>query len=185
MKTTGELVDVAINFRNSKGKVSLNIDTKNVETLEVLEGLRNKKLAIEIKEYRKPRSNDANAYFHVLVNELAKYFNISDTEMKIKMNLEYGTIATFEDGKIKGCKLPKGTNIKEFYPYAKWYKEDSDGCDCYIFYKQTHTLNSLEFSKLLNGIIMECKEVGIETKTKAEIDSMLKEWDILCEKKNV
>ena len=32
---------------------------------------------------------------------------------------------------------------------------------------------------------MECKEVGIETKTKAEIDSMLKEWDILCQKKNV
>lgn len=131
----------------------------------------------EVKEYKEKRSNDANAYFHVLINKLARHFNISDDEMKIKMNLDYGTIARFEDGRIKGCKVPEGTNIKEFYKYAKWYKTDEEGNDCYIFYKETHLLNTKEMSQLIGGVVQECKDAGIETKSRAEIDSLLKEWD--------
>lgn len=131
----------------------------------------------EVKEYKETRSKDANAYFHVLVNKLARYYNIADDEMKIKMNLDYGTIAKFEDGRIKGCKVPEGTNMKEIYSYSKWYKTDEEGNDCYIFYKQTHTLNTKEMSQLINGVVQECKDVGIETKTPAEIKSLLKSWD--------
>ena len=130
----------------------------------------------EIKEYKQKRSNDANAYFHLLVNKLARYYNISDEDMKIKMNLDYGTVARFEDGRIKGCKVPEGTKIREFYNYAKWYKTDIEGNDCYIFYKQTHTLDSKEMSQLINGVVQECQDVGIETKTPAEIKSLLESW---------
>ncbi len=130
----------------------------------------------EAKEHKQKRSNDANAYFHLLVNELARYFNISDDEMKTKMNLEYGTIARFEDGRIKGCKVPKGTDIKEFYRYAKWYKADDNGDDCYIFYKETHTLNTKEMSQLINGVVQECQDVGIETRPRDEINSLLRSW---------
>jgi hypothetical protein len=134
----------------------------------------------EIKEYKERRSNDANAYFHVLVNQLARHFNIKDEDMKIKMNLDYGTIARFEDGRIKGCKVPKETNMKEIYKYSKWYKEDDDGYDCYIFYKETHTLNTKEMSQLINGVVQECEDAGIETKTESEINSLLERWDKKC-----
>lgn len=127
----------------------------------------------KIEEYKERRSNDANAYFHVLVNRLARYYTISDEDMKIKMNLSYGTIAKDKNGKMLGCKVPSGTDIKEFYPYAKWYKEDLDGCDCYLFYKQTHTLNSLEFSQLLNGVVQECKDAGIETLDEIELKHLI------------
>lgn len=131
----------------------------------------------EIKEVKPKRSNNANAYFHALVNELARYYSMSDTDMKIKMNLDYGTIARFEDERIKGCKVPKGTNIREFYQYAKWYKSDENGDDCYIFYKETHTLNTKEMAQLINGVIQECENAGIETKPKAEINALLESWD--------
>ncbi len=131
----------------------------------------------EIKEYKEKRSNDANAYFHLLVNELARYYNFSDEDMKIKMNLDYGTIARFEDGRIKGCKAPKGTDIKEFYKYARWYKSDENEDDCHIFYKETHTLNSKEMSQLINGVVQECQDVGIETRPQNEINSLLESWD--------
>ena len=130
----------------------------------------------ELKEYKQKRSNDANAYFHLLVNKLARFYNISDEDMKIKMNLDYGTIARFEDGRIKGCKVPEGTNIKEFYNYAKWYKTDEEGNDCYMLYKQTHTLDSREMSQLINGVVQECQDVGIETRTPEEIKSLLESW---------
>lgn len=131
----------------------------------------------EIKEVKPKRSNNANAYFHALVNELARYYSMSDTDMKIKMNLDYGTIARFEDGRIKGCKVPDGTDIREFYQYAKWYKSDENGDDCYIFYKETHTLNTKEMAQLINGVIQECENAGIETKPKAEINALLESWD--------
>lgn len=130
----------------------------------------------EIKEVKQKRSNNANAYFHALVNELARYYSMSDTDMKIKMNLDYGTIAKFEDGRIKGCKVPKGTNIREFYQYAKWYKKDENEDDCYIFYKETHTLNSKEMAQLINGVVQECENAEIETKPKAEINALLESW---------
>lgn len=133
----------------------------------------------EVKEYKEKRSNDANAYFHVLVNKLARYLNISDQEMKIKMNLQYGTIAKDGKGNSVGVKIPKGTDITQFYDYAKWFGEcEENGIkfDKYLFYKQTHTLNTKEMSELINGVVEECKERGIETKTPAEIKSLLDRW---------
>lgn len=133
----------------------------------------------EVKEYKNKRSNDANAYFHVLVNQLARYHNIADDEMKIKMNLQYGTIAKDEHGNSIGVKIPQGTNIKQFYDYAKWFGEcEENGLkfDKYLFYKRTHLLDTKEMSYLINGVVQECQDVGIETKTKEEIDSLLKSW---------
>ena len=161
----------------NEGTYTVTFYTKE-SPIRLYEKLRDiQEIDVEAKKHREKRSNDANAYFHVLINKLARHFNISDDGMKIKMNLDYGTIARFEDGRIKGCKVPEGTNIKEFYKYAKWYKTDEEGNDCYIFYKETHTLNTKEMSQLIEGVVQECKDAGIETKPQAEIDSLLKEWD--------
>lgn len=174
MITTGTITDIGLDINSRKAKISLVLDTNQ---LDIVEQLKNEnKLNIELKKYRQRRSLDANAYFHVLVNQLARHFNISDEDMKIKMNLDYGTIARFEDGRIKGCKVPKKTNMKEIYRYSKWYKEDNDGYDCYIFYKETHTLNSKEMSQLIDGVVQECKDAGIETEPQEKIDSLLREW---------
>lgn len=138
----------------------------------------------EVKEYKEKRSNDANAYFHVLVNKLARYINISDKEMKIRMNLQYGTIAKDANGNSVGVKIPQGTDITQFYDYAKWFGEcEENGIkfDKYLFYKQTHTLNTKEMSQLINGVVEECRERGIETKTQSEINSLLESWDKKCQ----
>ena len=126
--------------------------------LEIIQYLYNqdkdKKFVIE--EYKEKRGIRANKYFHKLVNELAKYnrgksYAISDEEMKAQLNLSYGTVATNQDGKVLGCKIPSGSDITCFYPYAKKYKTDSDGCDCYMCYKRTSELNSKEFWQLIKG----------------------------------
>ena len=38
-------------------------------------------------------------------------------------------------------------------------------------------MDTREMSILMDGLVSECEEQGIETKNKAEIDSLLKEWD--------
>ena len=150
------------------------IGTSNKLITYLIEQAKDKKF--ELKEYKEKRSKDANAYFHVLVNQLARHFNIKDDEMKIEMNLSYGTVARFEDGRVKGCKVPKGTNMREIYEYSKWYKQDEEGNDCYIFYKRTHELDTKEMSQLINGVVQECENAGIETRPKEEIESLLRSW---------
>lgn len=135
----------------------------------------------EIKEHKEIRGLQANKYFHKLVNELARYNRgkghaVSDDEMKRNINISYGTLATGEDGQILGAKVPKGTNMYNFYPYAKWYKSE-DNCDCYLFYKRTHELNSKEFYQLIRGLEEECKNVGIKTLDDLEFEEMMKSYD--------
>lgn len=135
----------------------------------------------EIKEYKPLRGLQANKYFHKLINELARYNRsighaISDEEMKIDINLSYGTIATDENGKIQGAKVPKGTDMTKWYEYSKWYKEEN-GCDCYLFYKRTHELNTKEFYQLIKGLEKECRDVGIPTLEDLEFESMMREYE--------
>ena len=78
----------------------------------------NQSKVYEIKEYKPVRGLQANKYFHALVNELARYnrnsgYAISDEEMKIHINLSYGTLATDENGKIAGAIVPKGSGANK------------------------------------------------------------------------
>ena len=135
----------------------------------------------EIKEHKEIRGIQANKYFHKLVNELARYNRgkghaVSDDEVKRNINISYGTLATEGNGQILGAKVPKGTNMYKFYPYAKWYKEE-DNCDCYLFYKRTSELNSKEFYQLIRGLEEECKNVGIKTLDDLEFEEMMKSYD--------
>ena len=176
MKLKGKIIDLHLDFFTHKPKLILELTRQ--DNLDDYDKLRNEEvLDIDIRKHSGKRSLNANAYFHVLINKLARHFDISDEEMKIKMNLQYGTIATDENGKVIGCKLPKGINVNLIYPYAKWYKEDTDGCDCYLFYKRTHLLNKAEFSHLINGVNLECKDVGIETLDDIELNKLLESYE--------
>lgn len=169
---------VTIDYKTNKPIISFIFQDK--EVLEHISEYENTDLDIDIEKHREKRSLDANAYFHVLVNKLARKLGTSDTEMKIKMNLEYGTIATCKDGTKAGAKVPFGTDLSSFYPYCKKFGECVENgitFEKYLFYKQTHTLNTLEMSQLIDGVVSECKEQGIETKSREELDSLLKSWE--------
>jgi len=135
----------------------------------------------EINEHKQIRGLQANKYFHKLINELARHqrssgYAISDDEVKRDINITYGTLATGEDGQVLGAKVPKGTDMVKFYPYAKWYKEE-EKCDCYLFYKRTHELDSKEFYQLIKGLEEECRNVGIKTLDDIEFEEMMKTYD--------
>ena len=70
---------------------------------------------------------------------------------------------------------------KTWDPILDVFKENGIKFDKYLFYKQTHTLNTKEMSQLINGVVEECRERGIETKTQAEINSLLESWDKKCQ----
>ena len=135
----------------------------------------------EIKEHKNLRGIKANSYFHKLINELARYnrsvgFAISDEEMKIDINLKYGTIATLEDGSLYEVILPNNVDFQERYEYSKRLKTNGV-YTWWVCYKRTHELNTQEFTQLLRGLEVECKEVGIKTLDDLEFERMMKDYE--------
>lgn len=182
MKTTGQITDVSVNFKNSKGKITLDIDTKSIETLNLLNDLKQKekKLDIEIKQHREKRSGRANRYFWELLNQICEYQDvdpIEDYKRRVE-ELGYFNISTVPE--------------EDFYLWKEawesrgiaWTLEkldsetinDEEICTV-VLYKGSSTFNTVQMAKLIDDLVQDCKTVGIETKPQAEIDSLLKEWE--------
>lgn len=104
LDTTGTITDINIDFKTHKAKISLLLDTKQ---LDIVEELKNEnKLNIELKKHREKRSLDANAYFWKLLQELcelAEIDTIEDYKRRVKelgifrqFRIEKDNIKTFE-----------------------------------------------------------------------------------------
>lgn len=177
----GTLKDIVITLKN---KAIITLETENKETIESeltpLLGVNNG-LKISLGKWRETRSLNANAYFHHLVHELAKVRNIGNDECKVYMNLEYGTPLRDEDNNLIIMKLPSSVNALEVYEYPKVYKEKTEESGLkttyYLLYKRTHTLDSKEMSRLINGVVFEAKEQGIPTLDDLEVQSLIKKWE--------
>ena len=132
---------------------------------------------VTIKPYKKRRSLDANAYFHVLVDKIAKALKESAEEVKIRLNLDYGTIAEDDKGLKVGFKALKEVPITQFFKYAKPIGEVIENGKVfvkYIIYKETHTLTTDEMARLIDGAVQEAQQLGIQTLTPMEIENLKK-----------
>lgn len=178
----GKIVDVSLDYILHKPKITIQLENQEDLLTDNFEKIRQEeKLDIVIEKHSEKRGLQANKYFHKQINQLAKYERsighaISDDEMKININLQYGTIATDEAGKVIGAKVPHGTDMQNFYPYSKKYKSEN-GFDCYIFYKRTSELNTIEMSVLIRGLDVECMKVGIETLEEKRFKQMMEEYE--------
>jgi len=166
---------------NTFGQNLLNVLVKDDAIADKLAKLVGSDIDIEIKKHRQVRSLTANAYFHVLCNELARVHKTSDDEMKQALVVKYGALKRDSNGKLCGAMIPKGQDVGEYYPYYRWIGE-TDTCDKYLFYSRTHEMDSKDFATLLDGTISDCKENGIETLPPREIKALIERWDY--DKKN-
>jgi hypothetical protein len=131
---------------------------------------------LTIDKWSDKRSIQANAYFHVLVNEIAKATKSSMDDVKKMLVLQYGTYARGKDGKCAGVKVPKNTDIDQFYPYYRYIGDDENGLAMYLFYKRTRDLNKDEMSRLIEGTVSEAKALNIETLTPDELARMMNRY---------
>lgn len=145
------------------------------EAKRLADAANGKTYELTAKIYRKARSIPANAYFHKLCNSLAAVLGVSDDEMKVHLVLKYGTAAE-KDGVPVTITIPKTVNVQDYYRYARWIEGD-EYTDTYLLYKQTHTLDGSEFSRLISGTAEDCAELGIETLPPAELEAMYAQAD--------
>ena len=127
---------------------------------------------LTINIHREKRSRDANAYFHVLVDELRKALNISFTACKNELITSYGQIEYIDDtpATIKSNIPPeKMREVETLHCKPIATSDPEEGVFWYRIYRGSHTYNTKEMSELIDGTVSECKVQGIETLTPNEL----------------
>jgi len=158
----GKLIDLTMGL-NNRQRVTIEILGDFREEYNLL---KENLVSVQIKKHRKKRSLDANAYFHVLCNQIAVRKGLGEDEQKRELVCEHGVPATDDDGEIIGFKLPSSVKAFTFYPYVKWYEtvyEDGKEYYCYIAYKRSSEMDSAEMARLIDGTVREAQELGIDT----------------------
>lgn len=175
LDTTGIIEDIAIDYKTNKAKISLLLDTKQ---LNILEELKNDgKLNMVLKKHRKKRSLDSNAYAWVLLGELQNVLNIPKEEIYKDLIKSIGSYEIIPVKNEAVEKFRQAWSKNGLGWVTETTKSKLEGFTNVVTYYGSSTYNTKEMTRLIDLIVEECKQFGIETKPQEEIDSLLKEWD--------
>ena len=141
------------------------------------EALRDKELSLSVKEFKRHRSLDANALYWKFIGELGKVLKVSNNALHNVILSRYGTFEEV-DGQLCYVLIKdtdeafKRISESELY-HLKATSAVVSGKDGdyrrYIMLKGSHEYTSAEFSRLLNGLVDECRMMGIQTESDDEI----------------
>lgn len=134
--------------------------------IEIIQWLYNqeKEKKFEVQECKGKRSLSQNSYCWLLINKIANILRLSKEEIYLQMLEDYGQSILIP---VKKGEKPNG--------YFKYYKYETSSilngkeADWYKIYKGSSEFDSKEMTILIDGIIQECKQLGIETLTPDEI----------------
>lgn len=168
MKFTGTLKEPIIDFFSGRQRIVFETEDDFRQTYEEFKDC--EKLSIDIKKYRAKRSLDSNAYYWTLVTMLAGRLLISNNEVHNFCLRQYGQPELF-DGKGVYMTIPNTEDAARKVDNAMDYhlrptsqvREGNDGVmyRTYQMLRGSHTYNTEEMSRLISGIISECKAAGI------------------------
>ena len=141
-----------------------------------------KGITVEIKPKRRHRSLTANGLMWVLCQKLAEELSkngITTKEDVYREAIRKCSIKPFimpvRDDAVERWKIiwaDKGVGwVTEDYGKAK-----TPGYTLIASYPGSSTFDTAEMARLIDYLVDECKDYGIETRPQAEIDSLLKEW---------
>lgn len=150
-----------------KAKGNINID----ELKEIV--AKGKELVVEIKQYRHKRSLDSNAYMWTLIGKIASALGTTKNEVYLQELDRYGvyTHVVVKENVVDRVKAEWRTVIE----LGKVNINGKEGIQLQCYFGSS-TYNTYEMSTLVNGVVEDAKELGIETMTPGELDVMNIAW---------
>lgn len=118
----------------------------------------------EVREHKQKRSLTQNAYFWVLVNEIANVTRQSKDDIHLQMLKEYGQNQVIS--------VQSNIDISKFIKYFEDIGHGRvNGKDFthYRVFEGSSEMDSREMAILLDGVVQEAEQLGIPTLTPAEI----------------
>lgn len=180
MEFTGKLVSIQKDWQTEETRVLFTINEPSA--LESLAGLsEEEKLSIKAVKFRKKRSLDANALLWACLGEIASALNADKWKIYLQMLKRYGKYTYI-------CVKP---NVVEAVK-AQWRETEVVGevdingqkAVQMLCYFGSSTYNTKEFSVLLDGVISEMKDIGLETPTSEEMRRSLEQLERMQNEKH-
>jgi hypothetical protein len=176
MNLTGTITGLQRDFESGKPVVLLRVE----ENLDGIDDLMGKTLDVVLKIFRKKRSRDANAYFHVLADKIAKKMGRSNDWTKNYLLARYGQ-RYYVDGRILMCYFPEILDVSEdpknhFAPTDEVEIINGRRCCGYQLVRGSHTYDTKEMSQLIDGTVQEAKDLNIETLSPDDLKRMYAAW---------
>lgn len=174
MKTIARLIESG---RSETGRAYMRLEVEGDIDLT----LQGKDLDLDLRPHREKRSLDANAYYYVLLSKMAEKLQTSVNELHNMTLSRYGYPEIYENALVTMALRAdidpnrlEGIHLKS----TGHITTNSKGTDFmnYIVMRGSHTFNTLEMSHLIDGVISEAKELGIDTITPAEKERMMALW---------
>lgn len=163
-------------------EITLTIPNNKSEVIDGVQELKNivangKVLDVEIKQHRNKRSLDANAYLWVLCQKIAESIHTTKEEVYKKAIHDVGQ---FEIVPIKDEAVERWIEVWNSKGLG-WFAEvmeDSKmpGYKKVISYYGSSVYDTREMSVLIDEIVSQCRELGIETMTSEELESLKQQW---------
>lgn len=173
MECTGKLKSVLKNWISRKWEVTFEI---NEDITASIDKIRDKMLNLTAKIHREKRSLDANAYAWVLMQKIAEAIHTDKWSVYLMMLERYSPVFTHIIVRPEAVERVKGEwrTVKVLGPIQV---NGSTGIQLQCYFGSS-TFDSKEMASFIDGIVSECKEMGIETLPPDEIERMRREWGI-------
>ena len=117
----------------------------------------------DVKVHKEQRNKKQNDKYYKLLNELAKKLKKGWREIHFDMLKNYSV--AYE------MMVPEETEIRgiEYYEKKSTIIKNGKKFNVYHVYTPSHELKTDEFAILLDGLIQECEQQGIDTRSPEEI----------------
>lgn len=172
MNLTGKIKDISRDWASKKMCITFEVNEFPTSEVQELSQLGN--LNIEVKRFKKKRSLDSNAYLWVLLQKIAEATHSDKWSVYLQMLQRHSREFTFVI-----CKEHAVDKLKELYRTCVDLGEvkvnGMEGHQIQVYFGSS-TFDTKAMSVLLDGVISECKDLGIETLPPKEIERMMKEW---------
>ena len=165
MKTQGRLTGIQVPFRSEKAVISFEVTADPAD----VERYKDKELDITIVRHSKKRGLAANAMLWACLGEIAAAARTDNWSAYLYMLERYGKYSTILS---QAEALP---DLRRVWRETRIVGEREDGMVEVLCFYGSSTYTTEEFSRLLDGVVSDMKELGLTPPPSREMQAALEE----------
>ena len=178
---TGRLLDLSRGL-NGRQRLTLEIDTDFRAMFDKLNG---KELDIKITRHREKRSLQQNSYYHLLLTKIATELKISEPHCHNMLLRKYGQLLYLGENVVYLILPDTDSSAKDADEASEYHvkptsevKPGKDGkmYRTYLMLRGSSDLDTAEMTRLIDGAILEAKDLGIPTDTPEQMERLRSLW---------
>ena len=152
------------------------------KAMALIKGLMNRQYTLEIKQFRKKRSQDANQKMWALIHEMSTMIKLTPEEIyqgyipDVGNNYRVFPVKPEDINEFAAdwCHGHLGRMVEDMGPCRL---RDLRGYHNLRCYKGSSEYDTQTFSRLLELVMQDCRQLGIETMSEREQSLLLEEWE--------